>query len=452
LGERSSAPSGLRPSLFVICNTPVEVRFTSAGCLNYPCRTPSIDSASNFFSLRFSSSRERSRLASDTSMPPYLAFQLYSVASEMPRSAAGEAGYLAAQAAAVAERTAAKDAAERARQVVLAAARDTLRSGAAGNGLAALAAAIYCHAHKQSLKSTRSEPRRRKRFRQAQFNGSEWKNKLRLDDRRAARIQWAVPNMSLLEYFEPLPLSELFFATLACVAVVGASVLLSVRLAVRLIGLDPGQPILIHDALIGSLSAIFALMVAFSAAGIWNDAIQARAAVQREANAIENVTALASHYPYGRRAIENDWPAMQHRAGVNETLYQRGNGPLVQLIDQIAGARGEQPTLPFADLLVTQLMDLRSARLQREVIARGGVTEAQWVALVTIAIAAMLVIAITHNHAFGLQTAAIGLYVLGVSAALFVILAHDRPFVGHSAVKPLPIQQAIDRMERSDHH
>src|ERR1700720_1881977 len=38
-GERSGAPSGLRPSSFVMCNTPVEVQFTSAGCLNY--RTPS---------------------------------------------------------------------------------------------------------------------------------------------------------------------------------------------------------------------------------------------------------------------------------------------------------------------------------------------------------------------------------------------------------------------------
>jgi hypothetical protein len=40
LGERSGALSGLRPSSFVMCNTPVEVQFTSAGCLNYPCRTP----------------------------------------------------------------------------------------------------------------------------------------------------------------------------------------------------------------------------------------------------------------------------------------------------------------------------------------------------------------------------------------------------------------------------
>jgi hypothetical protein len=268
--------------------------------------------------------------------------------------------------------------------------------------------------------------------------------------------------MNFLEYFEPLPLPHLFFATLLWVVVVGATVILIVRLAARLIGLDPSQPILIRDAVISSLSAIFALMVAFSASGIWNDAIQARAAVQREANAIENVTALSSHYPaelredvrkamllYGKRVIENDWPAMRHRTGVNEQLYQRGNGPIIQLIHQIAEARDGLPTLPYSDLLVAQLMDLRSARLQREVIARGGVSDAQWVALITIAIMAMFVIAIAHNHAFRLQTVAIGAYAVGVSAALFVILAHDRPFVGHSGVQPRPIQQAIDRMENS---
>src|SRR5262249_16441911 len=44
----------------------------------------SIDSANSFFSLRFSSSSIRSRLTSDTSRPPYLLFQLYRVASEIP--------------------------------------------------------------------------------------------------------------------------------------------------------------------------------------------------------------------------------------------------------------------------------------------------------------------------------------------------------------------------------
>ena len=89
---------------------------------------------------------------------------------------------------------------------------------------------------------------------------------------------------------------------------------------------------------------MFALMVAFSAAGIWSDAIQARGAVQREANSIENVVAIASSFPdefreevrreillYARRTVQRDWPAMRRRAGVDETLFERSNSPLVAL-------------------------------------------------------------------------------------------------------------------------
>jgi hypothetical protein len=40
LGERPSAPLGLRTSSIVISKSPVAVQFTAAGCLSYPCRTP----------------------------------------------------------------------------------------------------------------------------------------------------------------------------------------------------------------------------------------------------------------------------------------------------------------------------------------------------------------------------------------------------------------------------
>jgi hypothetical protein len=53
--ERSGAPSGLRISSFVMANTPVEFQFTSAGCLNYPCRTSrsSYFPAQNWMTLAF---------------------------------------------------------------------------------------------------------------------------------------------------------------------------------------------------------------------------------------------------------------------------------------------------------------------------------------------------------------------------------------------------------------
>ena len=65
----------------------------------------------------------------------------------------------------------------------------------------------------------------------------------------------------------------------------------------HVLGIAPTQSLPIRDALIGSLSAMFALMVAFSAAGSWSDAVQARAAVQREANSIENIIAIAWSFP-----------------------------------------------------------------------------------------------------------------------------------------------------------
>src|SRR5205823_5557802 len=138
--------------------------------------------------------------------------------------------------------------------------------------------------------------------------------------------------MSLLNFVELLPLQQLILVTIVCGVVVGAAVLIVVRLTVRLMGIEPTRQLLIRDALISSLSAMFALMVAFSAAGIWNDEIQARTAVQREANALENIVALSADFRddlreevhtamlrYARRAVERDWPTMSHRANVNET-------------------------------------------------------------------------------------------------------------------------------------
>jgi hypothetical protein len=268
--------------------------------------------------------------------------------------------------------------------------------------------------------------------------------------------------MSLLDFFELLPLPALFIATFALGAVVGAVVLVAVRTTVRLLGIAPTQALPVRDALISSLSAIFALMVAFSAAGIWNDSVQARAAVQREANAIESVVALSANFPeqlreeirseilrYGRRTVESDWPAMRHRAGVNETIYDRSNSPLVALITDISRESGTAGSPPLSGRLVDQILDLRGARLQREMIARGGVSPAQWLAMLLLATGALTMIAIAHNHQFGLQLTTMSVYTVGASAAFFVILAHDRPFAGPLGVKPTPIEQAIERLQRS---
>lgn len=268
--------------------------------------------------------------------------------------------------------------------------------------------------------------------------------------------------MLLLDLLQDLPLPQLFLATLACGAIVVAIALVVVRSILRALGVDGAQVLAVRESLIGGLTGMFAIMVAFSAAGIWIDDIQAREAVQREANALENIVALSSYLPdslrkevrdeilhVGRRTVENDWPAMQRRMGPNDPLFDRAEiSPALTLIDRLSSGAGGAAAGPAFDMMVGQLIELRSARVQREMIARHGVSPAQWMALVTIPIAALTLIILAYNHDFRWQLTAASIYTIAVCAALFVVLAHDRPFIGHFGIRPIPIEIAMQRIQR----
>jgi hypothetical protein len=138
----------------------------------------------------------------------------------------------------------------------------------------------------------------------------------------------------LLDFLQNLSLVTMFAVTLVIGLVFCWLILLAVRLGVRMSGLDSSQLLPIRDTMIGAISTIFALMVAFSAAGIWNDTLQATTAVQREANALENILALAASLPpelsasvqdsvarYGRQVVESDWPAMVRKVPLESPVY-----------------------------------------------------------------------------------------------------------------------------------
>ena len=139
---------------------------------------------------------------------------------------------------------------------------------------------------------------------------------------------------------------------------------------------------------------------------------------------------------------------MQRRAGLNEPLFERsGRSPIVRLIDQLSSGAGGSTAGPAFGGLVGQLMELRSARVQREMIARGGVSPAQWMALILLPMAALTLNVLAYNHDLRWQLTAASIYIVAVCAALFVILAHDRPFVGHLGIKPIPIERAMQRIQ-----
>src|SRR5262245_10142073 len=98
--------------------------------------------------------------------------------------------------------------------------------------------------------------------------------------------------MQVLAFLQNLPLPSLLAATVLLSLLLCWVIFVLVRLGFRLFGLASAKSLPIHDMVMVT-SLMFALMLSFSAAGIWNDWVQARGAVQREALALENVLALA---------------------------------------------------------------------------------------------------------------------------------------------------------------
>jgi len=156
--------------------------------------------------------------------------------------------------------------------------------------------------------------------------------------------------MWLLDFLQNLSLTTMFLVILAIGLALCWIIILLVRSGVRCFGLDPKIPLPIRDTLIDSISAIFALMMAFSAAGIWNDISQANTAIQRESNALENVLALARSLPtdlsetmrevvngYARQVLRRDWPAMASKIPVDDPIYEASDRLLVDLVNTVSG-------------------------------------------------------------------------------------------------------------------
>src|SRR5262245_57697136 len=92
-------------------------------------------------------------------------------------------------------------------------------------------------------------------------------------------------------FIQNLPLPTLFAATVFLALLLCWFILALVWLGVRMAGSESAKSLPIQDMVMVT-SLMFALMLSFAAAGIWNDWVQARGAVTREAMELEHVIAL----------------------------------------------------------------------------------------------------------------------------------------------------------------
>lgn len=258
--------------------------------------------------------------------------------------------------------------------------------------------------------------------------------------------------------FHQLSLSLMFCAILAIGVVVAWCLIGLVRLVVPLAGFWLEDPLPIRDSVIGACGALFALIVAFSAAGIWNDANSARNAVEREADAVENVLVLSASLPeetqsaignhlraYVREVVAVDWPAMGKGTLLDDPVFDQSEKHLLAAINLLSRQHGALGSLGTYTPLVNQLLDIRHARLARIAASNAGITWAQWIAMWLLSTATLLAIVICNSHSLRMQIVAAHLYVLVASAAYFVILAHDRPFIGKVSIQPTSMRSLAAR-------
>jgi hypothetical protein len=142
---------------------------------------------------------------------------------------------------------------------------------------------------------------------------------------------------------------------------------------------------------------------------------------------------------YAKAAAENEWPAMTRQAEMDDPVYDVSDRILVGLISELSLEVASTGFSPISALLLPQVFEARSARLARVTLANSGLSGVQWFALIALIVSVLVVVALVYNNHAGLQALAISLCSLAGAAAFYVILAHDRPFVGVTSVSPGPL-------------
>ena len=191
---------------------------------------------------------------------------------------------------------------------------------------------------------------------------------------------------------------------------------------------------------------IFGLAMSFLANSVWTTEDHARDAVYDEARAIEVVDIYLDYATgpardgilrivndYGK-AVAAEWDSMGETSGAEAEQELRNIYAAV-----IKGfAEGDQNRMLQQRLLMS-LDSISSARQRRLSIAQNRISPSQWILMTGLGIVVLATVAVSHAAFPMVRRIALAAISLAVALMLFVIILHDRPFVGYASVTPDPI-------------
>jgi hypothetical protein len=214
----------------------------------------------------------------------------------------------------------------------------------------------------------------------------------------------------------------------------------------------------VSPGMLPALGIMFGLFVGFTAAQVWRDGDRAVAAVDREASALRSVVILAAAFPgepetrlralirsYIAEAIVQEWPLMAHHA-INLTTVPHALAEAVQFTLGLDPTGSGQQTAQRE--IVSALENAMDARRQRLIVSQAQVSGVKWFCLYLLAVCALIAIALVHSDDRLASASSLFLFATGVAAAVLLIAAHDRPFVGENSVRSDPLLQVTPAPDR----
>ena len=218
----------------------------------------------------------------------------------------------------------------------------------------------------------------------------------------------------------------------------------------------------ISPGILPPLAIIFALLVGFLAAQVWNEAERAGGAVNREASALRTVVLLGAAFPgapeahvrqlvrhYVQEAVTQEWPAMARQ---NATLTI---APPI-LADALRFALSLTPQQEGQVVaqreMVASLESALDARRQRIILSRSSINWVKWTVLLVQAGLTLITVAMIHSDNRTANRIILAIFATGVGVAVVLIASHSRPFSGEISISPSVLLQIMPEAGPSAAH
>jgi hypothetical protein len=209
----------------------------------------------------------------------------------------------------------------------------------------------------------------------------------------------------------------------------------------------------ISPGMLPPLSIIFALLVGFLAAQVWNDTDRASTAVNREASALRAAVLLAAAFPgepearlrdlirqYIQDAVTQEWPAMARRDATLAIAPARLAEALRLTLSLTPRNEGQ---VDAQRELVASLQIALEARRQRIILSGSSINWVKWTVLLVQAALTLVTVSMIHSDNRAANRIIMAIFATGVAVAVVLIAAHSRPFSGELSVRPRVLLQVM---------